>query len=899
MILDSLVVDSVCVDDARGTERRTAFSRNHAFPVTIMQHPQDCSPQPHDGSSMKPAIATTPSDGDESERHACPPPPRPPISVATSLDLLLAGGEGRVPTVGPFRAETLLVPPDAVPGYAILEELGRGGMGVVYKARQAGLNRLVAIKMIRGGSGAGPNELARFRAEAEAVARLHHPNIIQIHEIGEADGRPYLSLEYVDGGSLAAHLAHGPLPVPQAVELIETLAQAVAFAHRCGIVHRDLKPANILLQTRETTVPKIADFGLAKLLDEEASKTQTGSVLGTPNYMAPEQAGGARAEVGPAADVYALGAVLYEMLTSRPPFSGATPLDTLDQVRTRDPIPPRQLQPNVPRDLETICLKCLQKDRQRRYSLADDLAADLRRLRTGEPIRARPITTLERALKWVRRRPATAALAACSIIAAVALLIVGLAYHFKLQSALRATEKHRNRAETYNQKLREAVDSLLTEVGDKDLADIPQMEETRVRLFEKALKFHEDLLQEDDADPASQFEKARLLNRIAWLNQWMGRLQPAETYALRSVHLFEQFGEELSGEKPYGKELGNAYAVLGHIYSSMGRAPATENAYREAKKILESLPLDEPRDRIVLASICTLLGTECIDHRPEEAKALFARALTLVEEGPPVEGTNGVLTQNYLGRGLLHQKKGRTADAETAYKEGLVVGQKAVREARWVGMEHFSLAQIHHNLALLRRANPKDAEEGCLKALALCQQLRRRHPRVPVYAKELVSNHESLAGLYFSTGHPAKAESHLRDAETIYLSGAVGGLIAPERLAGDYNMLGLILVQTNRLAEAESELRKALKVLEQLVHAKPPDRSPAIKEANTLFLFGFLKQQQEKPKEALDFYNRSIGLLEAAARQAPLDESSLAILHGSQDGRAALGGQGSLNNAEK
>ena len=262
-----------------------------------------------------------------------------------------------------------------VPGYEVLGELGRGGMGVVYKARQVGLNRLVALKMILSGDYAAAGDLARFRLEAEAVAKFQHPNIVQIYDIDEVKGLPYFCLEFVDGGPLHKKLAGDPQPPRQAAELLRQLAAAMEYAHQRKIVHRDLKPANVLLAADGT--PKIADFGLAKKLDDAESRTQSGSILGTPSYMAPEQARGV--EVGPSADVYSLGAILYETLVGRPPFKGATVLDTLEQVRSQEPVPPSRLQPKVPRNLETICLKCLEKVPKNRYAGAGALAEDLRR----------------------------------------------------------------------------------------------------------------------------------------------------------------------------------------------------------------------------------------------------------------------------------------------------------------------------------------------------------------------------------------------------------------------------------------------------------------------------------------------------------------------------------------
>jgi serine/threonine-protein kinase len=278
-------------------------------------------------------------------------------------------------------------------------------MAVVYKAQQYSLHRLVAIKVVLAGAHASLEEVARFRIEAESVAQLHHPHIVQIYEVGQQAGCPYCSLEFLEGGSLSERLNGNPLPPEQAAQIMEKLARAMQLSHEHGIVHRDLKPGNVLLTADGE--PKITDFGLAKWMHSEHGQTKTGAVMGTPGYMAPEQAEGKK-DVGPAADVYGLGAILYELLTGRPPFQAGTPLDTVLQVISEEPIPPRRLRPQVPKDLETICLKCLEKDPRRRYGSAQALGDDLLCYLRGEAISARPPSLLGRLDRWARLRPALA-----------------------------------------------------------------------------------------------------------------------------------------------------------------------------------------------------------------------------------------------------------------------------------------------------------------------------------------------------------------------------------------------------------------------------------------------------------------------------------------------------------
>jgi len=344
--------------------------------------------------------------------------------------------------------------------YELLEEVARGGMGIVYKARQVSLNRIVALKMIAAGQLASPAMVERFHTEAEAAANLDHPNIVPIYEIGEHEGQHYFSMRFIEGGSLAERIGgsrrreeaderpHQPGPPrylggyePKDIaRLLATVARAVHYAHQRGILHRDLKPGNILLDAKGE--PHVTDFGLAKVLEQESDLTRTRAIMGTPSYMAPEQAAGQTKHLTTAADVYSLGSILYELLAGQPPFRGANAMETLLRVKDEEPVKPRSLNAQVDRDLETICLKCLEKDPKRRYGSAEALADELARWLAHEPILARPSTAWERTSKWARRKPALAAFAIMTCLAALALvgIIVGLDYNSKLQDEVRKTE---------------------------------------------------------------------------------------------------------------------------------------------------------------------------------------------------------------------------------------------------------------------------------------------------------------------------------------------------------------------------------------------------------------------------------------------------------------------------
>jgi serine/threonine protein kinase/tetratricopeptide (TPR) repeat protein len=676
-------------------------------------------------------------------------PPAGPLDASGCITTDLRIARGSLAGLGGWSAASSEerggeIPWPEVPGYDIQEELGRGGMGVVYKALQRPLNRLVALKMIRAGSQARQKDLGRFRIEAEAMARLRHPNVVQIHDIGEVAGLPFVSLELLEGGSLEVRLAGSPQPSPRAAELVVTLTRAVHAAHQVGIVHRDLKPSNILFAQDGT--PKIADFGLAKRLEEEGGHTESGQVMGSPSYISPEQASGRNREVGPAADVYALGAILYYMLIGQPPFRGTTAVETMMQVLHEEPVPPSRLQPKVPRDLETICLKCLDKVPQRRYASAEDLGDDLVRYLAGEPIRARPTPPWEIGLKWVRRRPTAATLLAIGTAT-----LLGLA-GYGLWRDRRDDERVARLRLAGAHALNEAREALVR--GDWDKGKLilstltPKIEEER-RLADLGAQVA-SLLEQTNRELAERAARGEAVSRY---HQFLRRRDEA---FVQAVHFS---GLDLPDDPEATRS--SARAALGVF--------AAED--HEGTWAMNPLPTSlTPQERDDMAAryyeLMLILADAVAQPRPgEDPRHQAQKAIRILDRAAEMHPSS---TQAYhLRRGACLSRMGDEAGAARERAEAERLRPDGAFDHFLIGQERFKRglltgAKRHFEAAV--RSQPDHFWAKCLSAIC---DLNARPPR-PAEARAVLNDclerHPDFAWLYllrgFANGQIAEEEYH-------------------------------------------------------------------------------------------------------------------------------------------
>jgi len=676
------------------------------------------------------------------------------------------------PFLGPLKA---LAPtsPDvelrSFGDYEVLEKMAHGGMGVVWKARQLSLNRLVALKMIRNRQLADAGDVQRFRTEAENAARLDHPHIVPIYEVGEwrpdrdSPPVPFFCMKLIEGGSLAGHLTSFRNDPAAAVRLLIPVARAIQHAHQHAILHRDLKPSNILLDAAGR--PHVTDFGLARRLDTDSDLTTSGAIVGTPSYMAPEQSAGAKRTLTTATDVYGLGAILYALLTGQPPFKGDTPLDTVKLVVEKEPEPPRRLNPHVDRDLETICLKCLEKEPSRRYGSAEALAEDLDRYLDGKTILARPVRWWERVWKWARRRPAAAALCAVSTLALAALITGGVLYERWLQDALNQAETNAETARRQGQRseasyraAREALDRCVKTVADDPRLQRGALEDLRRAVREAEKAFYETFVDLQGDDPSFQVDRIMAYQQLAFVSQELGSKEEALAHYRKALAIATQLVAEHPGVPEYQSKLWLGWNNVGEMCRQMGRVEEAEQCLLKAV----ALGKDILRDHAGVAAHQVGLGRSqnnlgllyCQTQRPKEAWRTFTAALSLLNEANNSDptGTDNLpeLARTELNFGLL-------------------------------------FAQHWHQ----PRAALQPFEDG----LAHYRVLVRQHPKSTERRSELALTLTNLGGCYWETRQVQKAEQALKEAIALWSALTQERPLVVEyrnMLAGTYKTLGLL-----------------------------------------------------------------------------------------------------------
>jgi tetratricopeptide (TPR) repeat protein len=632
----------------------------------------------------------------------------------------------------PVRLEAI-----AIPGYTIEAVVGSGGMGIVYRARQESPNRTVALKLIRPDILADGEPLDRLRAEADAVAQLQHPNIVTLFAVGDYDGRPVLTFEYIDGPNLARRLGGTPQAPRDAARWIATLARAVAHAHERGIAHRDLKPTNILLTAGGE--PKVADFGLAKLQGRSQGHTATVAALGTPSYMAPEQAEGRSRDAGPAADIYALGAILYECLTGRPPFLAETPIQTLHLVLSTEPVPPRRFRPELPRSLETICLKCLAKPPARRYGSTLELAEDLERYLRGEPIRARPVPRVVRLWLWARRRPILAGLTAACVALVLLAVSLALRYEWRLRDTSQAARSNARDA-------LQAVQRSLSVFASEDLAAVPEVETTRRELLGIAEETLRRVERRTGAvDPEMHRIQAQTYAAVGDLHASLGQRTQAVAAYRRALELYGESVPVTSADGDLVWDWAVVYTKLAGELPTPERKPLFRNAFA----------LIEPRSHRD-AKARTRLALLRIDYESSEAASdgpeLLLQAIETLSQAAASEAPD-----NDVRRGLVRgfyrkaQRGYPTHDHEVAVQDIRSALQyageipEAQRTDRDRSAEAHCLSLLGTLLGTTDVAHRSEALESLRSALRVRERLAQGHPRIAEHRWGVIEANEKLA----------------------------------------------------------------------------------------------------------------------------------------------------------
>jgi serine/threonine-protein kinase len=818
--------------------------------------------------------------------------PRGPSQDA--LDTTPPGGaaEAAQKTTGPPAANPAAAsPPDEaqgtqtadqaprIAGYEVLAPLGEGGMGIVYKARHTALRRVVALKKIRSGDLADLDEQRRFQAEAEAVAQLQHPNVVQVFEVGQHGGAPYFALEYCAGGSLERQLDGTPWEARRAAALVEVLARAMQAVHAVGIIHRDLKPANVLLTADGT--PKVTDFGLVKRLDVPGH-TQRNAVVGTPSYMPPEQAGAWGGAIGPASDVYALGAILYELLTGRPPFKAATTLETVLQVLSDEPVPVRRSQPKVPRDLETICHKCLEKDPKKRYPTSAALAEDLRRFLAGEPVRARPVGPVRRLGKWARRRPALATLVLAAVAGVAAVLLVQYRANVQLAAKNAELAERQAEAEARFELTLKAIATFHTGVSEDALLRNREFTELRTRLLREAAAFYAELEQhlQGKTDPKSRRLLAAGFFQLGELTERIGDNRQALAVQRKALAVRRELAA-MDDDVPARLDVARSLGAVGRLLRATGDTAGARATFEEQRSLAGALEGESPTDAVRAELARAYNGTGLVLKdlgKPDDALTALGQARALRQEladaHPDVAAFQSDLAHSLHDLGLVLQEKGKAGEALAAYQQARDIRQKLAKSDRDVLAYQRDLAVSHNNVGsvLSRMGNLTGALAAWQQAQTIRQQLAADYPAVSAFQSDLANSHFNVGWLYSETGKPADALEEWQQALSIRqrLADANPAVMELQRkLADSHFDLGVVLIEMGRPADALTHYRKALAINQKLSDAHPdvPDLQHELAQCHNNA--GILLAQLGHADEALQAHRRALVLRQQLADAHP------------------------------